>query len=113
MFEKEMSELLALGENFVKAFESIAQATTDETDKQVAIIRQAKESLAQTKETQGEFVRLAMTIASAMDDVAETMERNCDIADIVIDSVAEMDSQLFDEDDEVVEDEDEAVEDNE
>ena len=113
MFKKEMSELLAMGENFVKAFESVAKATVDETDKQVAIIRQAKASLVQTKETQGEFVKVAIMIANAMDDFMEMVNESEDTASVVIEAVEDMESQIFDsEDDDYEEEEEEEEEDS-
>ena len=113
MFKKEMSELLAMGENFVKAFESVAKATVDETDKQVAIIRQAKASLVQTKETQGEFVKVAIMITNAMDDFTEMVNESEDTASVVIEAVEDMESQIFDSEDDSEDSEDEDYEDEE
>lgn len=94
MFENEMNELLELGKRFVGAVEKMSQATKEETDKQVAIIRQARTDLQMVNKTQNDFVVFATNIANAMDDIAEQMKESVMLGEIAMSCVDDMEDEI-------------------
>lgn len=116
MFENEMNELLELGKRFVGAVEKMSQATKEETDKQVAIIRQARTDLQMVNKTQNDFVVFATNIANAMDDIAEQMKESVMLGEIAMSCVDDMEDEIraeFDTEEDEDEDHEEEDESNE
>ena len=105
MFQEQLKELIELGRNFVSALNTVANASAEESAKQMDIIRKAHINLAHATQVQEGVIDVIDTIGNAMDDIYnhadEVVIENNIVLERLDDAFEELDEEADEESEEV------------
>lgn len=103
MFQEQLKELVELGKAFVGAVNNVLTEAADESHKQVNIIKQARQKLAQATQTQETVIEMVDNIVDSLNDIDMDIEVNSILLDHLDEAFAEL--PTYETEGEVVDDE--------